>query len=179
MFDWFRKGKTQVSDEKLSDAYEMGRRAAVSASADLKTYMQARFYPHIPVIIEKVFGEFDTPDMPPLVAARVDLKSFVENIDDLLRPRVVPQIFQEMSRWLDAFKTMGLATELERLIEHEYESLKSSVVLAALQKLLDLTDMLKEADEKWRATNTEKAADIPVDMFGAELAETLAPYLKR
>ncbi len=178
MFGWFRKTEKQVPNEKLVGAFETGRRAAATANADLEAYMRSRFYPHIKGLVDKVFGDFETPEMPPLVVARVDLKNFVDGIDDLLRPRVIPQLREATAEWLGVFQQLGAIPEFEDLIEHKYAAFKSSVVLAAFQKLLDLTDMLKAADDKWRAANPEKAGNIPVDLLGSELADVLHPYLK-
>ena len=55
---------------------------------------------------------------------------------------------------------------------------KSLLVLAAFQKFLDTADILKEADDQWRANNPAKAAQIPFDALGPELGDVLAPYLK-
>jgi hypothetical protein len=164
MFDWFRK--KQVPAENLVAAYELGRRAADSADADIEAYMQARFYPAVPGLVDVVYGDFESPDIPPLVAARIDLKNFLERTVGNLRPKLLPELRKAMAGWLDAFNQAGMGAEIEDLIEHHYEKFKSRVALAAFQKFLDLADTLKAADDKWRAANPEKAAEIPVDAIG-------------
>jgi hypothetical protein len=178
MFGWFRKNEKQVPAEKLVAAHELGRRAAESANADIEAYMQARFYPAVSGLVDAVFGDFETPDIPPLVAARIDLKSFLERIDGDLGTRLLPELRKAMAEWLDVFTQAGMSAEFAHLIEHHYEKFKSSVVLAAFQKFLDLADTLKAADDKWRTVNPEKAAEIPFDALGPELGDLLAPYLK-
>ena len=41
-----------------------------------------------------------------------------------------------------------------------------------------MVDDLEKADAEWRATNPEKASEIPFDMYSTELDDALAPYLK-
>jgi hypothetical protein len=178
MFGWFRKKEKQVPAEKLVAAHELGRRAAASANADIEAYMRSRFYPAVPSLVDSVFGDFNTPDVPPLVAARVDLKNFLDRIDGDLRPTLLIDLRNAMAGWLGAFNQAGMGSEFELLIEHHYESFKSSAVLAAFQKLLDLTDTLKVADDEWRAAYPKKADEIPFDTFGPELGDALAPYVK-
>ena len=173
MMGWFRK------NEKLEKAYELGRRTFESTNADIEAYMQARFYPHIRDMVERVYGDFNSPDLSPLVLARIDLKNFVERgVDKLVRPTVLSQLRSAMAGWLDLAKQAGTEAQFDRLIEHHYEQFKSSLVRAAFQRLLDMTDTLKKADDQWRAANPEKAARIPADAFGSELVVLLAPYLK-
>ena len=177
MFGWFRKNEKQVPVENIVSAYELGRRTAESANADIEAYMQ-RFYPGIRDIGDAVFGDFESYDVPPFVLARIDLKNFLERLDGDLRPSVLPQLCSAMPGWVNVAKEAGVGAEIERLIEHHYDQLKSSLVLAAFQRLLDMTDILKEADDQWRANNPEKAAQIPFDTLGPELGDVLAPYLK-
>jgi hypothetical protein len=176
LFGWFRKNEKQVPDEDIIDAYELGRRTAQSANADIEAYMQARFYPGITKIADAVLGNLESPDLPPLVLARIDLKSFLEHLDGDLRPRIMPQLRSAMAGWISI--DGGVGSEIERLIEHHYDQLKSSLALAAFQRLLDMADTVKEADDQWRAANPEKAANIPLNLFGPELGDLLAPYVK-
>jgi inhibitor of KinA sporulation pathway (predicted exonuclease) len=152
--------------------------AAESAIADIEAYMQARFYPHIQKIADDAFGDFESPDLPPLVLARIDLKNFVEDVDEYVRPTVFPQLRSAVAGWINTMNQADVGAEFERLIEHHYEHFKSSLVLTAFGRLLDMTDTLKKADDKWRVANPEKAAQIPFDAFGPELGDLLAPYLK-
>lgn len=178
MFGWFRKNEKQVPVENIVGPYELGRRTAESANADIEAYMQARFYPGIRDLADAVFGDFESPDVPPFVLARIDLKNFLERLDGDLRPRVLPQLRSATAGWVNIAKQAGVGAEFERLIEHHYDQLKSSLVLAAFQRFLDMADILKEADDQWRAANPEKAAQIPFDALGRELGDVLAPYLK-
>jgi hypothetical protein len=173
MLGWFRK------NEKHAEAYELGRRTADSTNADIDAYMQARFYPHIQGMVDRVYGDFESSDLSPLVLARIDLKNFVERgVDELVRPTVLRQLRSAVAGWHDVAKQAGIEAEFERLIEHHYAQFKSRLVLAAFQRLLDMTDTLKKADDQWRAANPEKAAQIPSDALGPELGDLLAPYLK-
>ena len=63
-------------------------------------------------------------------------------------------------------------------------------MLTAFQGLLDMTDTLKEADDRWRAANPAKAARIPFDALVRSLqtfsnptsmrgAEAVAPDYER
>jgi hypothetical protein len=45
----------------------------------LEAYARERFYPGIPNIVASVFGDFENTNIPPLVAARIDVKSFIES----------------------------------------------------------------------------------------------------
>jgi hypothetical protein len=69
MFGWFRKKEKQVSVGDISAAYELGRKAALSANAHIEAYLQARFYPGIKTVGDAMFGDFENPDVPPLVLA--------------------------------------------------------------------------------------------------------------
>src|SRR5262249_39620391 len=146
MFGWFRKNEKQVPD-----AYELGRRMAESTNADIEAYMEARFYPGIQGIGDVVFGDFKSPDVPPFVLARMDLKIFLDRLDDYLRPRVLPQLRSAVAEWIKLATEAGVSAEIERLIEHHYNQLKDAMAAAAFQRLLDMTDFLKEADDRWRA----------------------------
>jgi hypothetical protein len=169
MLGWFRK-------KDSSDPFELGRRVAQSANADLEAYVQARFYPGILNMADVIFGDFENPNVPPLVLARADLKNFVERLDGHLRPSVMPELRSAMAGWINM--DVGVSSEIERLIEHHFNQFKSNIALAGLQRFLDMTDFLKEADDKWRATNPDKAAQFPFDTLGPELGDVLAPYLK-
>jgi hypothetical protein len=165
--------------EKLDEAYELGHRTFDSTNADIEAYMQEHFYPHIQGLVDRVYGDFKSPDLPPLVLARIDLKNFVERGGDkLLRPHVLSQLRSAVAGWHDVAKQAGVEAEFERLIEHQYAQFKSRLVQAAFDRLLDMTDTLKKADDQWRAANPEKAAQVPFDALGSELADLLAPYLK-
>jgi hypothetical protein len=147
----------------------------------MEAYMRSRFYPTIPGLVDVVFGDFNHPDVPPLVLARGELKNFLDRIDSGeydLRPRILANLRVAMAGWLDVLNEAGVGPVFEQLMEHHYESFKSSAVLAAFQKFLDLTDTLKAADDEWRAAYPEKAAKIPFDYLGPELGDLLTPYLK-
>ncbi|MGA8696785.1 MAG: hypothetical protein WB689_23695 [Xanthobacteraceae bacterium] len=178
MFGWLRNNEKQLPVENIASAYEFARRTAESASADIKAYVQAHFYPSIPGILDAVFADFENPDVPPFVLGRTDLKIFLERLDDDLRPRVLPQLLRATAGWDSTMKQAGLGAEFECLIEQHYNRLKSALVLAAFQRFLDMTDILKAADDKWRAANPEKAAQIPFDALGPELGDVLIPYLE-
>jgi hypothetical protein len=164
MFGWLRNDEKQ----KLDEARELGR-VAESANADIDACMKERIYPHIWEMADQVFGDFESPDLPPLVLARSDLKGFVERVDEYVRPTVLPQLRSAVEGWLDVSKQAGIGAEFERLIEHHYEQFKSSLVLAAYQRLFDITDTLKEADDQWRAANPEKAAQIAISVVRSAL----------
>jgi hypothetical protein len=174
-----KKNEEQVPAEKHAEAYELGRRMADSTNADVEAYMQEHFYSDIQGLVDRVYGDFKSPDLPPLVLARIDLKNFVERGADKLRPHVLAQLRSAMAGWHDVAKQAGMEAQFERLIEHHYEQFKSRSVLAAFNRLLDMTDTLKKADDQWRADNPEKAAQIPFDALGSELGDLLAPYIKK
>ena len=181
MFDWFRKNERQVSAEKLVAPQELADRVFHSVNADMEAYMRSRFYPIIPSLVDEVFGDFNHPDAPPLVMARGYLKTFLDRtIGHELRPMLLDHLRKAMAEWLDVFNQAGAGSVFvfEQLMEHHYESFKSSAVLAAFQRFLDLIDTLKAADDEWRAAYPEKAAKIPFDYLGPELGDLLEPYLK-
>jgi hypothetical protein len=178
MFGWFRKNEKQVPVENIASAYKLSRRTAESANADIKAHLQARFYPSIPGIVDAVFGDFESSDAPPLVLARTDLKIFLERLDGDLRPRVLPELLRATAGSGSTMKQAGLGAEFECLIEQHYNQLKSALILAAFQRFLDLADILKAADDKWRTANPEKAAQIPFDALDPELGDVLTPYLE-
>jgi hypothetical protein len=177
--DWLqKKNEKQVPIENAVGPYELGRHSAVSAIADIEAYMQARWYPAIQGLVDVVYGKFESPDLPPLVLARADLKNFLERLDGELRPKILPELRSVTAGWVEIAKQASAGAEFERLIEHHYIQWKSNVVLAAFQRFLDIADLLKEADDKWRAANPKMAAEIPFDCLGPELGDLVAPYLK-
>src|SRR5271169_5287165 len=123
MFGWFRKNEKQ----KLAEAYELGGRIAESANADVEAYMQERFYPQVQMIAEGIYGDFERPDLPPPVVARIDLKYFLEHLDEDVRPRVLPRLLRAMAKWDKAMKEIGAGAEFEQLIEHHYNGLKCAL----------------------------------------------------
>jgi hypothetical protein len=172
MFGWFRKKDTPA------DAYEYGRRVAATMHEELTAYTREHLYPAADKVPDAVFGNSESPDAPPLVIARIDLKVFIENLEEKLRPAVVPQLRNAISGWIDVMTEAGMSEEVERLIEHHYSEFKASLVMIAFQRLLDMTDDLKPADDRWRADHPEKAAQIPFYTLGDELADLIQPYLK-
>lgn len=176
MFGWFRKSEKRVSDEKLAEAYELGRRAAASANADMAAFM-SRFDSAVETVADAAFRNLKDPRLPPLVLARIDLKNFIDHIDEDLGPRVLPQLRSATVKWANAMAQIGATPEFERLLQHHCDTLKTKLALAAFQRLLDMTESLKEADNQWRAANPERAAEIGVDALGDELAAALRPYL--
>ena len=115
MFGRFRKNEKRFPVENVG-AHELGRRTAESANADIEAYMQ-RFYPGIRDIGDAVFGDFESTDIPPFVLARIDLKNFLERVDDHLRPNVLPQLRSAMAGWVNVAKQAGAGAEMERLID--------------------------------------------------------------
>jgi inhibitor of KinA sporulation pathway (predicted exonuclease) len=115
MFGWLKKNEKQVPVENIASAHELGRSAAESAIADIEAYMQARFYPHIQKIADDAFGDFESPDLPPLVLARIDLKNFVEDVDEYVRPTVFPQLRSAVAGWINTMNQAGVGAEFERL----------------------------------------------------------------
>jgi len=163
MFGWFQK-----KDKR--DAYELGRRAAESMNADMAAFM-ARCDPFIESIGAAVFGDHENPDISPVILARIDLRNFVEHLDDYLGQGVVPEFRAATAEWADVAKQAGVTAEFERLIQHHLDQFKSKLVRAAFQNLLNRVDALKEADDKWRAANPGKAAQMPFDSLDAELTD--------
>jgi hypothetical protein len=84
-----------------------------------------------------------------------------------------------MAEWINVAAQGGVSAEIERLIEYHYNEYKTVVALTAFQKLLDMTDTLKEADDRWRAVHPDKAAHFGLDALGPELGDAIEPYLKR
>jgi hypothetical protein len=163
----------QVSAENIASAYELD-----SANAHVKAYMQRCFHPSIPDMVDAVFGDYESPDGPPLLLARTEFKTFLDRLDANLRRRVLPQLLRATAGWDSTMKQAGLGLEFERLIEQHYNQLKSALVLAAFQRFLDIADGLKAADDKWRSANPEKAAQIPFNALDPELGDVLTPYLE-
>lgn len=174
MFGWFRRKEKRVSDGDIGNAYELGRRAADSANADIEAFMNARFYPGISTIADAVFGDLNDSEVPPLVLARIDVKNFLERLDSDLRPRMIPPLHDAMAGWINA----GLGSETGLLIEHHYKQFKTRLALTVFQRFLDMAEELKRADDRWRAINPEKASQIPYDTLGAEVGDLMAPYLR-
>jgi hypothetical protein len=50
---------------------------------------------------------------------------------------------------------------LIRLIDQRIENFKPELAVAGLERLLEMTERLKEVDDNWRATNPAKAAEFP------------------
>jgi hypothetical protein len=171
MFNWFRKKERK---EDLKAAFDQGQRIGESMSAEIEAYMQEHFYPSIPPLADAVFGSFEDPNMPPFVLARMDLKIYLDGLDNQLRSWVLPQLRTHMAGWLSVGTEFG--TEIEILIDHHFNQFKSALASAAYQHLLDMTDFLREADDGWRTANPEKAAQIPPDAFCSELAEALQAF---
>jgi hypothetical protein len=173
MLGWFRERA------ELKAARELGRRTAETVNSEIDAFMRERFYAVIPNIVGSVIGNLEDPNLPPMVAARADLKGFIENLDYHFRDRVVPQLYGALAEWLRVFANTDktLFDDTECLIEYKYQQFKRSIAVAAYLHVIDRADDIKAKDDEWRAANPEKAALMPFDYAAAEITDVMRPYL--
>src|SRR5262249_3153991 len=85
----------------------------------LESFM-TRFHSGVPKLAADAFGDFKSSDpVPPLVCARIDLKKFLDHIDEHLNP-ILSQLREATAEWENAMKRGVISAEFERLIEHHY-----------------------------------------------------------
>jgi hypothetical protein len=150
-------------------AQEFESRMAAIMNASVAAYMHSRFYARFQTYLAGLFGEtFDSPEVPPLLLARIDFKVFLEHLDDF-RARVLAEALAAMSECNDAAEQASKAADFRHLMGEHVDNFKSKLMTSALQKFLDISDCLREADDQWRAANPEKAALFPSDALGDDL----------
>jgi hypothetical protein len=164
MFGWLRKRK-QTPRPEDTEAYKLGQRAADSMTADLDAFMRTRFDPSFDAflgVLRDCFERtFDRPEAPPITLASIEYKSFLENVEEL-RTKMPPEISAALSGWRDLSDDMGIMRAgFQRLIDSRVESFMTNLTTAGLQMFTDMADRLKEADDRWRAANPEKADQFP------------------
>jgi hypothetical protein len=171
MLTWFRE--KMVARNNYARAHERGQRAGERMCEELDAYMQARWYPHIPSMIDKaLFGEFEHPEVPPLVVARMDFLLFFDNIK-VIRETVRDDVLGAMSEWVKLTNEIEITDIFHRFLDHRVGKFESTVIESAVQKFLDTVEDLKVADDQWRAAHPDKAAKIPVDSLCEEILNLL------
>jgi hypothetical protein len=149
-----------------TEAYKLGQNAAQGLVTELDSFMRTRFDPvfdaYLEVLRDCFERTFDRPEAPPIVLARVEYSSFLENVDEL-RAKMPPDISAALGDWRDLSEEMSMQEGFQRLIDSRVENFMSNLTAAGLQMFLDMADRLKVADDRWRAANLEKAARFPPD----------------
>ena len=159
--DFFRK-------KQAPEAYKLGQRAADGMVADLDRFMRLRFDPvranYLKVLRDGFDRSFDPPEAPPMIMARIEYNSFLENVDVLLQ-KMPPEITTAMREWRDLSDKMGLGAraQFNQIVNHRVETFMSNLRSSGLQMFLDLADGLKAADDRWRAAHPEMSAQFPPD----------------
>lgn len=162
MFGWFRPKQ----DPKLTRAYEMGRKSAEAFAADLEKLMEIRFKPVSEGYLAVVQGQYNKclspADAPPIIAARIEYKVFLENVGEL-RGKMMHEIAATLSNWLDVADQIQLRDTFMELIRVTVERFCRELSQTGLQRLLDMAQALKLADDQWRVANPMLSEKFPPD----------------
>jgi hypothetical protein len=162
MFGWFQPKQ----DPKLTRAYEMGRKSAESFAADLEKLIEIRFKPVSEGYLGVVQGQYNRclspTDAPPIIAARIEYKVFLENVDEL-RGKMMDEIAATLSDWLDVADQIQLRDTFAELIQVTIDKFCRELSETGLQRLLDMAHALKLADDQWRVAHSELSAQFPPD----------------
>jgi uncharacterized membrane protein YhaH (DUF805 family) len=153
-------------DPKLTRAYEMGRQSVESFAADLEKLMNVRFKPVSDGYLGVIQGQYNkclTPtDAPPIIAARIEYKVFLDNVDEL-RGKMMDQITATLSGWLDLADQMQTRDKFTELIQANVDMFCRELSESGLQRLLDMAHALKLADDQWRVAHPELTPKFPPD----------------
>lgn len=160
MFDWFKKTPTP----KEIEAYQLGQRVVMSMSADLDSFIEARFTPARHYMLDTLRAEFDeaihVSNMPPVIAFRISFDAYLENFGKI-KEYMTPEIHGAMSKWFEVADQNGLRDEFARLIDLRIEQFEKNLNAAVLTLVAEKADELKEADDLWRKANPEMSAEFP------------------
>jgi hypothetical protein len=164
MFGWFQRKKEEQA--KLAHAYERGRQAAQQFIDDLDKLIAVRFEPVFDgylSVLQKQFNQCLTPkDAPPIIAARIEYKIFLENVEEL-HVKMTEEIKETLSSWLDFAQELQCRDDYDKLIGMQVQAFCRRLTETALQRMLDMAHALKFADDEWRADNPELSAKFPPD----------------
>jgi hypothetical protein len=162
MFGRFRSKQ----DPKLTKAFEMGQKAAQSFADDLDKFMEGRFKPARDALLGVIQGRYkecmSPTDAPPILAARIEYKIFLDNTEEL-RGRMMDEITTNLAEWLDVAEQMQLRDTFTELITAKIDQFMRELSETAFQRLLDMAHALKLADDQWRAANPELSIKFPPD----------------
>jgi hypothetical protein len=159
MFGWLRK--------KEVDLFRLGQDAANGLAADLNSFMHSRFDPvfnsNLGVLRDCFERTFNQPEAPPIVLARIEYNSFLENVEELCA-KMPPDIAAALAGWGDVYEQLGWVEDFRRLINNRVENFMTDLAAAGHQMFIDMAGRLKVADDQWRAEHPQKAARFPPDM---------------
>jgi hypothetical protein len=135
-----------------------------SFDADLEKLMAVRFKPVSDGYLRVIQGQYNkclTPtDAPPVIAARIEYKVFLENVDEL-RGKMMDEIAVTLSDWLDIADQMQSRDTFTKLIQFKIEKFCRDLSDTGLQRLIDMAHALKLADDHWRVAHPELSAKFP------------------
>jgi len=101
-------------------------------------------------VIQGQFNKCMTPtDAPPIIAARIEYKIFVENVKEL-RGKMMGEIPAMLSGWLDVADQIQLRDTFMQLIQAKVDAFCRELTEIGLQRFLDMAHALKLADDQWR-----------------------------
>jgi hypothetical protein len=150
--------------KKKAKWIEKGRRAAQGAADALENFMDIRFKPVSQAFLDHLQKEYNkclnSTEAPPLIAARIEYKVFLENVE-ALPDKMVPEITAALSDWMDIIDKIQSRHLFLELVRRRVQKFCDELTGAGLQRLIDMAHALKAADDEWRAANPELAAEFP------------------
>jgi len=163
MLGWF---KPKQPDPKLTRAYQLGREMADNFANDLERLMQIRFGPvaenYLGVLQGQLNKCLNPTDAPPIIVARIEYKVFTENLDELC-DKMTAEIQATLSDHLAIADTAGVRENFDELLRVNVSNYCRKLLEDGLQRLLDMANALKLADDKWRVVHPELSAKFPAD----------------
>jgi hypothetical protein len=151
---------------ELTEPHKLGKNTAQSMVDDLHRFMDARFKPAFDGylgVLRSCFEKcIDPKDAPPIVMARIEYKSFLENVDEM-KPKMLGDIEAGMRGWLEAFDETSMRVETVRLFNKYVDDFAHNLTLKGVEVFIEMADQLKLADDKWRATHPQISARFPPD----------------
>jgi hypothetical protein len=162
MFGWFKRPKQGQAN--LPRAFEMGRRSRQQFADDLEKLMTIRFEPVFEAYLDVVQKQFNmclnSIDTPPIIAARMEYKGFLDSVDDL-RSQMTGEIAATLSGWLEVADQRQSGVKFTELIQVEVQEFCHRLKQTGLQRFLDMAHALELADDEWRADNPGLSARFP------------------
>jgi hypothetical protein len=163
MLGWF---KPKQQDPKLTRAYQLGRETAENFANDLERLMQIRFGPvadnYLGVLQSQLDKCLNPTDAPPITVARIEYKVFMENLDEL-RDKMTAEIQTTLSEHLAIAGTAGVRENFDELLRVNVSNYCRKLTEDGLQRVIDMANALKLADDQWRVVHPELSAKFPAD----------------
>ena len=160
----------QKQDPELERAYDLGQKWAGDMSDAMDLFVSKRFdglkERYLSVLQDGLNSAKSSTDFSPILCGRVEFQLFRENLDEL-QIKMVAEIDDHMKEWKEIAAKIEMESAVNELIEHNVKIIADDLLIFATKVLLDNADELKSADDAWRHSNPELAAQQPLDHKGA------------